>query len=83
MTQKTCNSVLRILSLKLFNLLFVLHGLQSLHFFSTVILNRPADCGVFVNQSLRFLKRHLIQDKNASILVLIIKIDWLHSIVTY
>ena len=69
--------------LKLFDLLLALHGLQSLHFFSTVILNRTLNCGVFVNQSLRFLKRHLNQDKNVSFLVLIIKIDWLHSTVTY
>ena len=68
----------------MFDLLFALHGFKSLHFFSMVILNQPADCGVFVlNQSLHFLKRHLHQDKNVSILVLIIKIDWLHSTVTH
>ena len=53
--------------------LLSLHGLQSLHFFSTAILNRPADCGVFVKQSLRLLKRNLNQDKNVSFPVLIIK----------
>ena len=60
---KTCISVLRILSLRLFDLLLALCRLQSLHFFSTAILNWPVDCGVFVNQSLHFLKRHLNQDK--------------------
>ena len=30
----------------------------------TAILNRPVNCGVFVNQSLRFLKRYPNQDKN-------------------
>ena len=74
---KTCISVLRILSLKMFDLLLALHRLQSLHFFSTAILNRPVD------QSLRFLKRHLNQDENVSFPVLIIKINWLHSTLTY